>query len=309
MRKQERQWTGVTKGGTLGQWMLIRMLSIVNPTLLYFPLALIVPFYMLFNKKEYGAIYEYFRTQWGYFGWKAFSKTYQNHFIFGQCMLDKFAVYAGKKNFFNVKITGKEEAEKMLHDGRGIVVTTSHVGNFELLGYLSQLDLPADKNPFSTFQAQNRDFHIMFGQETETILSNRVRSLSDHGISTVHASDNMTHLFAIRESLLNGGIVDVTCDRFTGSDKSITCDFLNGRADFPTSTFALAAHCNTHVLSVFCMKESRNCYHIYFKIIDADEVIQSNEKINCYVKSYVRGIEEMLGKYPEQWFNFYKFWK
>jgi len=312
MQEQERQWTGVTNGGTFGQRMLIRMLSVVPPVTLYWILALVVPFYMLFNRKAYLATNEYFRKQLGYSAWKAFCKTYHNYYIFGQCMFDKLAVFAGRKDFFKVKITGTEHVEQCLQSAKGLIVANSHVGNFELTGYLFQMNLSVDKNPFYLFQQQNRNFHIMvYGGETETIMSNRKQNLTNDGISLMQASDNMTHLFALREALQKGDVVSINCDRFEGSNKSVTCSFLNGQADFPTSAFALAVHCDVPVLSVFCMKEGRNCYHLYYKMLDANTEtnLDSREKVKKYVQSYAQAIEDILKKYPEQWFNFYKFWK
>jgi len=312
MQEQEQQWSGVTHGGTFGQRRLIQMLSVVNPAKMYWVLALVVPFYMLFNRKAYRAIYEYFRKQWGYSAWRAICKTYRNHVVFGQCMFDKFAVYVGKKDFFKVRITGIEETKQCLQENKGLIVANSHVGNFELTGYLFQMNLSVDDNPFYSFQQQNRNFHIMvYGGETETILSNRRQNLSSSGISVMQASEDMTHLFAIREALQNGDVVNISCDRFEGSSKSVSCKFLNGEADFPTSAFALAAHCDVPVLSVFCMKEGRNCYHVHYKMLDTETTtnLDSHQKIQKYVQSYAKALEDILQKYPEQWFNFYKFWK
>ena len=306
------QWAGVTHGGTWGQRMLMRMLSKLKPKWLYGILALVVPFYLLFNRKAYRAINGYFRKQWGYSSWKAFCKTYQNHFIFGQCMFDKFAVYAGKKDFFKLKITGIEDAEKCMQTHKGLIVATSHAGNFELAGYLFQMNLTLEKNPFQMFQQQNRPFHIIVhGGETQTILSSRKQKLLQNDISLTPSGNDMTHLFTLREALQKGEVVNITCDRFTGSSKSVSCHFLNAQADFPTSAFALAVHCEVPVLSVFCMKERKNQYHVYFKLLDAGDgkSLNANEKIKNYVQSYALSIEEMLKKYPEQWFNFYTFWK
>jgi predicted LPLAT superfamily acyltransferase len=313
MQKQKRQWAGVTHGGKFGQRALMRIFSVVKPAALYWVLALVVPFYMLFNRKAYLAVNEYFRKQLGYSAWKAFRKTYQNHYIFGQCMFDKFAVSAGKKDFFKIKITGIEHTEKCLQNDKGLIVATSHVGNFELTGTLFQMDLPVEKNPFYLFQQQNRNFHIMvYGGETEIIMAKREQNLSNYDISLTQVCDEgMMHLFALREALQKGDIVSITCDRFTGSNKSVTCRFLSGKADFPTGAFALAVHCNVPVLTVFCMKEKRNCYHVHFKMLNVETETNLNprEKVKNYTQLYAQAIEDILQQYPEQWFNFYRFWK
>jgi predicted LPLAT superfamily acyltransferase len=314
MQKREQQWTGVTQGGTLGQGVLLKLFARVNPSALYWLLALIVPFYMLFSRKAYLAISEYFRSQWGYGVWKACCKTYRNFVLFGQCMFDKFAVYAGKKDFFDVGFSGLDDAQQCVNNPKGLIVATSHVGNFELTGFLFQMNVSIDKNPFLLFQQQNRNFHIMVhGEETETIRSGRKQRLAQNDILVTQANDGMTHLFALREALQKGDVVNITCDRFTSSNRGTTCRFLNGIADFPTSAFALAVHCDVPVLSVFCMKEGKKHYHVHYKLLDADADADTKqdtqEKIHRYAQSYADAIGTVLKQYPEQWFNFYEFWK
>ena len=95
MRGKEREWEGVTGGTILGQKAMKITFSVVNVRVGYVILAFVVPFYMLFRRKGYLSIYRYFRWQHGYSPLKSFFYTYRNHFVFGQAMLDRVAVYAG----------------------------------------------------------------------------------------------------------------------------------------------------------------------------------------------------------------------
>jgi len=293
-----RQWTGITGGGMLGQKLLIVLFKYVNVKAVYWLLWLVTPFYMLFSRKSYKAIYHYFRQQWGETPLKAFYKTYRNHIIFGQCMFDRLAIYAGQHDAFKQHYTGYEHVERLMQNESGFVVATAHIGNFEISGYLSG-------------QMQKSMLTMTFGGESEIITSNRAQHLNASDITTLNNSADMTHIFILRDALLAGQVVNMMCDRMSGSEKSIECQFLNGRADFPQGAFALAANVNVPVIAAFVMKENRSvyCVHVTPLEIDNIEKMSRQEKISAYAKKYVIALETVLRKYPEQWFNYYEFWK
>jgi len=101
------------------------------------------------------------------------------------------------------------------------------------------------------------------------------------------------------------------CDRIFGSTKCVTCDFLSGKADFPIGAFTLAAHFDVPVISVFVMKQSVSKYHVYVQPITIEDSgkLPKREKAEQLTRAFVKELEAVLRKYPEQWFNFYNFWK
>ena len=293
-----KDWKGITGGSTLGQKALLFLFHFFNVTVGYVFLAITVPFYMLFARKGYLSIYRYFRKHIGYSPVKAFFHTYLNHFVFGQCMLDRFAVYAGRKNFFRLKITGNEEFYRLLNEEKGFIIASSHVGNFELSGYL----LKQDKKRINA---------LVFGGETKEVMENRLKLLKRNNISIIPVSGDMSHIFTINNALSAGEIVSMPCDRNFGSPKSVECDFLSGKADFPVGAFALAAHFSVPVVSIFVMKESISDYHVYVKPVSVDDSIKASkrEKAELLANMFVKELENRVKQYPEQWFNFYAFWK
>ena len=295
---ENRRWRGTTGGGTLGQRGLIFFFRWWNLRLGYAFLALVVPFYMLFSRKSYLAIYHYFRKQFGYSPWKSFIKTYRNHFLFGQVMLDRFAVFAGQKDVFEVEIIGNEHYERLASGEKGFIIAGSHVGNFEIAGYL----LNSTKKKINS---------LYYSGETETVKENRSKMLGVNNVSLITVSNDMSHLFALNTALQNGEIIGMPCDRNHGSTKSIECDFLRGKADFPVGAFALATNFDVEVLAIFVMKISTKKYKIFVQpckgALNASE--NKKEKIENLAKSYVGELESIVKQYPEQWFNYYEFWK
>ena len=296
---QERQWTGITGGGMLGQKLLIILFKFVNVKAFYWVLCIVTPFYMLFSRKSYKAIYRYFRKQWNMPPLKAFYKTYRNHIIFGQCMFDRLAVYAGQHDAFKLQFTNYEHIERLMQDKSGFVVATAHTGNFEIGGYLSGQIM------------QKNALTMTFGGESETITSNRAQHLNVNSITALNNSADMSHIFILRDALLAGQMVTMMCDRMLGNEKSIECQFLNGRADFPQGAFALATNVNVPMIAVFVVKEKNSVYHVYVTPLEIDNIekMSRQEKISSYANKYVAALETVLHKYPEQWFNFYEFWK
>jgi predicted LPLAT superfamily acyltransferase len=296
--KKTKKWNGVTGGGTLGQKALLFLFHWHNVTVGYVILAVVVPFYMLFARKGYRAIYRYFRAQWGYSPLRALGKTYRNHFVFGQCMLDRFAVYAGRRNFFKLKITGNEHFLELLDGDKGFVMVSSHVGNFELSGYLLRQD-------------KKRINAMVFGGETKEVMQQRLQTFKMNNVAMFPVSADMSHIFVINEALQNGEVVSMPCDRNYGSAKSVTCNFLRGQAEFPLGAFALAVHFDVSVLTIFVMKETFSRYHIYVKPLQVSNVenLNKQEKTQQLAAAYTKELENIVRHYPEQWFNFYDFWK
>jgi predicted LPLAT superfamily acyltransferase len=293
----ERKWQGNTGGGNIGQRALILLFNVFGLKLLYAILSCVVPFYMLFARKGYLAVYHYFRRQFGFSKFRAFVHTYKNHFRFGQVILDRFAVFAGKQSIFDVEIIGNEHFTEALENEKGFVIVGSHVGNFEIAGY---------------FLSQNskKINAIIYGGETETVQQNRSKLLNNNNIKLIPVKNDMSHLFAANIALQNGEIVSMPADRLFGSAKSVECDFLRGKADFPIGAFALAATFEVEVLAIFCIKISAKKYKIFVQPISICHCgLDRRTQIKNLVFLYVKALENITKQYPEQWFNYYEFWK
>jgi predicted LPLAT superfamily acyltransferase len=295
MAGKKREWKGVTGGCTFGQKAMKILFSIVNVRVGYFVLVFVIPFYLLFARKGYLAIYRYFRRQHGYPAMKSFFKTYRNHYIFGQTILDRFAVYAGQRNF-KLDNPDNDLFLRMVYAGHGCIIATSHVGNPELCGYLLS-------------QNTKRINSMIYGGEAKEVQKNRLAILGDNNVRVIPVSDDMSHIFMINEALTNGEMVSMPCDRSFGSNKTVECDFLNGKVDFPVGAFALASQFNVPVISMFVLKITASLYRIHVISVPVPAEGNKRQRIDEMTRSFAGILEGIVKKYPEQWFNFYNFWK
>ncbi|MDR1666654.1 MAG: lysophospholipid acyltransferase family protein [Bacteroidales bacterium] len=287
-------WKGVTGGGAWGQKVLLVMSRHLPLRALYAILAMSIPFIMLFRIKGYLSIYRYFREHFHYRPFRAFRKTCLNHFIFGQCLLDRFVVYSGRKHIFTMDNT--EAFEKWDSEACGHFFVSAHVGNYELSGYLVK---------------HKKQLHtVVFGGESAELTKHRERLFRENNVSMLPVSQEWAFILSIMSALSEGETVSMLCDRTFGSNKSVECDFLGGKADFPVGAFKIAVQCGTPIIAVFVLKKGLSRYHIHLKPLSVDTTNLSVKKqVRKYVAAFVEELESIVRMYPEQWFNYYRFWK
>lgn len=294
---EHEQWTGRTGGTRLMQRSLIGLFRLTGPRLLYGVMALVVPFYMLFSRRSYRAIYGYYRRRRQLSPLRAFVKVYANHYAFGQIILDRFAVYAGRR--FDVDIVGNEAFLKAADADEGALMLGSHTGNFELCGY-------------TLHSTRKRLNAVVFGGETETVMANRGRQWERHNIRMIPVRDDLSHLFAINSALSDGEIVCMTADRVFGSAKTLTCTFMGRPARFPQGPFAVALRLHVSVLALFVMKAGLKAYRVYVEPIELtaeERQLPRSEQTQRLAEHFVARLERIVNLYPDQWFNYYDFWE
>lgn len=289
------KWDGRTGGGAFGQCFLLWVLGFVSVRVLYPILYLAIPFYLLIGKKGRHTIYQYFRERHHFPPMKAAWSTFRNHILFGQVVLDKFALLAGNRKQFQIVGEGKCISSMMSED-KGFFIVGAHVGNLELSG----LCYPVQKKRINA---------IISMTERVAFQKRRDDAFETSNINLIPVMPDMSHLFTIKEVIEKGEIVVIPSDRLWGSTKSVTCDLLDGTADFPIGTFRLAAQLDVPVVSLFIMKEQGTTYKVYERRINLhSELPNSVKRAEAMASDFVHVLEEILKKYPMQWFNFFPFW-
>ena len=292
-RETSRQWSGHTDGTSWMQSALIAMLRVMDVRILYGVMAAVIPFYMLFNRKGYKSMREYFRHQ-GDRGLKRVWHIYRNHFIFGQIVIDRFAVFAGKKYHFCDN--GKEVIDRLMEKPEGFVMLGSHVGNYEIVG--------------CTLNAKQKKINaLVYGGETETIMANRRRLMSEHNIELITAGEDMSHVIKMNAAINAGEVMSMHADRLFGSTKYIECPFLGENAAFPMGPFAFAAQKEVRVFAVFLMKSRTKEYRFVVKELKSSEDKNIRSRAVELANEYAVVLEEVVREYPYQWFNYFDFWR
>jgi predicted LPLAT superfamily acyltransferase len=289
----EKQWAGTTYGN---EWMhkwLIRILRYIDVRFLYlFVAVLIIPVCLVLNPSR-SIAYRYFRQRIGYGRLKSAWKTYVNHCLFGQVVIDKFAMYAGKK--FHIEIENYDAYLHLTKQKEGFLQLSAHIGNYEIAGY--------------TLTCQDKRINaLVYAGEKASVMRNRDRMFADTNTRMIAISPDMSHLFEIDEALSDGEIVSMPADRSSGSSKYIEHEFLGAKARFPLGPFSVATMHGYDVLAINVMKASLRSYKIYVTPLPYDKAATRQEQIRQLSMAYANELEKRVRQYPTQWYNYFEFW-
>jgi predicted LPLAT superfamily acyltransferase len=130
------QWQGKSKGAPLGYKIFVWVCKHLGLAPAYGLLYFVAAYYFLFSPTSSEHSYSFFRQRLQYTRLKALGAVYKNYYLFGQTLLDKIVVMAGIKNSFTFDFEGESHLHDMVARGKGGILLSAHVGNWEAAGHL-----------------------------------------------------------------------------------------------------------------------------------------------------------------------------
>ncbi len=287
------QWEGKTFGNGWMHRNLIRMLKFTDVRILYiFSYIFIVPVCLLLNGSRRTA-YSFYRRRLGCGRLKSCLMTWRNHCLFAQVVIDRFAMYAGKR--FEVEIAGEDYFQELASRDAGFVQLSSHIGNYEIAGY--------------SINSGKKMIHaVVYASEKESVMRSRDSMFARTNVSMIALREDMGHLFEIDGALADGDIVSFPADRHTGGSRCLTVDFLGAPAKFPQGPFSVTAMRGVEALAVNVMKAGTKKYRIHLARLDVDRTAPRRKVEEELCRAYVAELEKIVREYPLQWYNFFDFW-
>lgn len=290
---EERAWQGSTYGSSRLHGWLILCVHFVPLRILYaFAALFVIPVCMVINKSGI-LIYRYLRKYHHMSVWKAFWGSYKNHCLFSQVVIDRFAVYAGKK--FEMQIEGYEYYERLAKKSKSFIQLSAHIGNYEMAGY----ELVAHDKPINV---------LVFQGEKASVMNNRKKQFQTSSIKMIGIGHGMDYVFEIEQALSKGEVVSMSADRMIDSKRTISVNFLGEKAKFPLGPFRICTAIGAEALCVSTMKTKWDGYTVYVKPLQYDKNVSRKEQVEQLSQSYVRELETVLKRYPYQWYNYFDFW-
>lgn len=287
------EWEGKSKGTVLGYRIFIFFIKNFGIWASYFLLYFVALYYCFFSGDNARAIYYYFRSRRRYTLFKSLLSVYQNHFVFGQTIIDKVAISSGLRNRFTYDFDGIEKIKELLEKKQGGIMISAHVGNFETAGHFFE-----DLDSGSLISLVTTD------AEHAHIKSYLERVTSKSKVKFILVKEDMSHIFDIKNALDRGELVCFTGDRYFEGQKTLNATFLGKEAKFPAGPFLLGSRLNVPVLFVYVMKETRQHYHLFARTAQV-----KNRNAQDLLENYTQSVAWILEKYPLQWFNYFNFWK
>ncbi len=288
------RWQGKSRGTTLGYRIFVSVLKRFGVLPAYFLLRFVAFYYFLFSYGSSKHIFAYYNRKHGYNKIRSLLLVYQNYYLFGQTMIDKVVLMSGLPHRFSFDFDGEHYLRKMIDGGRGGLLLSAHIGNWEAAGHL--------------LNRLNTRFNIVvFDGEHQKIKQYMEQVTGAKNFNVIVLRNDLSHVYEIMDAFKNNEIVCMHADRFVEGNKTITANLLGSDAEFPAGPFVIATRLKVPVSFVFAMKESDQHYHFY--ATKPKEYLKSSGKeIQDICNEYVLAMEEQVRRYPVQWFNYYKFW-
>ncbi len=192
-----------------------------------------------------------------------------------------------------VRPLGFENVENALKQGKGVVIVTGHLGNWEwgaalltYLGYKAIVIATRFKNEFVTRYFYNK----------------RTRQ----GLEVVYLEE------AVRKSLRklkNNGIVAIVGDRdYTNQGMEIAV--FGKMMKFPTGALILALRAGAPVVPCFAIRRGMCKYDVIFSSpIEMESKGYKQEEFKDDLIKWVKFLEGYVRKYPSHWYRFEPFWE
>jgi predicted LPLAT superfamily acyltransferase len=283
------EWQGQSRGTPLGYKIFLFLLNRVGVRAAYLLLIPVSLYYVFFVPKATKAIYYYFHNRLNYSPIRAILRTRLNFYVFGQTIVDKFAIMGGMKSAYSYEFDGEEHLVDMANNTGGILIG-AHLGNWDIASQL----LNRLSKPFNI---------VMYENELESMKKLFDQALKEKKIKIIAIKQDLSHVFEIKKAFDNKELICFHGDRFLDGSKFIETEFLGEKAKFPHGPFYLASKFKMPYTFVYAMKEPALHYHLY-----ATKGIVHEGSVEELVANYVVQLEQKVKQYPLQWFNYYQFW-
>jgi len=195
------------------------------------------------------------------------------------------------KNKVNIK--GIKNVDEGLKAGKGVILLTAHLGNWELGGVvISQLGYPLlsvalphkskKVNKFFNDKRQSKGMEILpLGKAAKGCLK------------------------ALRENRLLALVGDRD---FT--DKGRSAFFFGKPALFPEGAAVFSLQTGSLIIPGFMLRNKDDSFDLVFeKPLDFTITTDRDKNLNCIINKCSGVFEEYIHKYPDQWYMFRRFWK
>jgi len=222
------QWDGKSKGTLFGYKVFVFLIKKLGIRSAYSLLIFVSLYYFLFYPANFSAIYYYFRYRQQYSAIQSFFKVYLTYFVFGQTIIDKIAISAGLRNRFTYHFDGIEVLKETLAKGKGGILISAHVGNFEI----------AEK--FLADINQGLKINLVTVDREVSVIKEYLDQIAEKSnIKFIHIQDDLSHIFQINDALSNNELICFTGDRYFEGSKTLSAKLLGRQAEFPTGPFTL----------------------------------------------------------------------
>ena len=284
------------RGGRFGIWFFLTALKWLGLRLTY-ALAVPVAAYFTIASPDVQAATAYHRRVFGRVPWWKRRWLVFRHFLsFGLALIDRTAILAGQTRRFTFSFEGEHHLREAVAEGRGVLLLTAHVGNWEAAGaLLSRLDVPVN---VTGFDREDPEVRAMLSKASKAKLR------------LIPLTGSPTDAIPLVAAMRRGEVVAMLGDRTYGS-ASVRVPFLGGTAPFPAGVYVLAATSGAPLVHVFSLRQPGGHYRLFGFPPQRPQLPPHAQRADClrgWAAQFARDLEFVVRRDPLQWYNFFPFW-
>lgn len=288
-------WAGRSRGPSLGYRIFIALLRKGGLKAAYSLLHVVGLYYRLFVRAATAPLRYLYEVRMGFSRKESRRLIRRNIFFFGQTLIDKIAVLTGAAGRLTFTHEGVEHLEALAASGTGGLVVSAHLGNWEIAGHMLQ-------------RVNARINVLMYDGEAEQLKALMARYEQQRSFNIIYIREDLSHIYEMSAALRRGELICLHADRFRPGNRTFVHGFLGEEAHFPAGPFLLASKLRAPVCFVFALKETT--FHYHYKSWAARSYEgRGDTGARRMLDDFVALLEAELRRYPDQWFNYYDFWK
>jgi len=219
--------------------------------------------------------------------------SFRHYHAFASTILDRALLLNDRFTPFDVRVHGAELIDELVARGEGCVLLGAHLGSFEIVRSVGRF--------------RGLKVCMAMFEDNASKVRTVVEALNPGLRLDIVALGRVDSVLRIEAALARGEIVGMLADRTLPGGATVSCDFLGGKAAFPTGPIRIAAMLKRPVALMFGLYRGGNRYEVHFeRFADAGHGDRRGEDL---ARRYAARLEHYCRRAPYNWFNFYDFWR
>ncbi|WP_294960496.1 lysophospholipid acyltransferase family protein [Sulfurimonas sp.] len=274
------------RGNAFGYKLLLFAYSVLGYNLVVFILNFVALYYLLFAPSVKKSMQSYYDN----IGIKLTNTSYFNHLkMFAISIFDRF-VSRIKPQDLSFCIHNNDVI-KTLNENGGVILL-SHVGSWASAAHCLSDELP----PMSIVMRENTKENIQEVEKNRERVNEQRVKIIDLNQGAILAN------IQIANALMNKELVAMMADRAVDKTKTIEVKFLDKKVLINKNPFEIALRVKKPLVAIFVTNNSLNKYDLALELIKESSLEQMSQ-------DYADVLQNTIREYPNQWYNFYDFFK
>lgn len=298
--KKKKAWSGKSRGGSFGNFFMKKMTTHFGPKTAYFFLYFICPYFYIFAPKAVVSHNQYFKNLYPEKGF--FSRQIliiQTFYKLGQVLIDNIYSSKNSSQYFTLRRDGRQNLMSAIEKERGLVLVGAHVGGWMFAAKIFDTDI---QEGLKLPQINAVEFNTGAGHNSQDKIENAKLKFIQH--------NDQEAIFKINSALAKNEVVIFMGDRVVNHNIELV-PFMGKLAAIDSTAFKIAVAKKAPVAFTYGFKAENQAYDLFItETLFTEEFLSAGKDAALLklISQYTLSLEQVLAKYPTQWFNFFPYW-